>query len=332
MEEIKIDHLTENQRLDKFIKKYLPNAGTSFLYKMLRKKNIVLNNKKASGKEMLKKNDIISIYFSEETLDKFKMSNQNNEKMDSIYRKTYKQLKNQVSIIFEDTNIMILNKPSGLLSQKSKPSDRSVNEYGIGYLIESEKRSINDLNINKPSICNRLDRNTSGIILFGKTLLGLQTLNNLIKTHQIEKYYRCILQGKLDKAVYLNAYLVKDEKTNKVSISKTKIENASKIETEIVPISYGSDLTYAEIRLITGKTHQIRAHVSSIGHPIIGDYKYGNATTNQYYKEKFAISSQMLHAYRIVFPILEEPFQEFSEKEFKAKLPLEFNRILDKCF
>ena len=332
MEQITINKAMENQRFDKFLKKYLPNAGASFLYKMLRKKNIVLNNKKATGNEILKEHDLVSIYFSNDTLVKFKEKSAKAEQFDDNYQKSYHQLKDQVSIIFENEDMMVLNKPSGLLSQKTSPNDVSINEYAIGYLMNSKKISTKDFNLIKPSICNRLDRNTSGVLLFGKTLVGLQTINLLIKEHKINKYYRCILQGKLEKPIYLKGYLSKDPKTNKATISNIKTENSSSIETELNPISYGENLTYAEIRLITGKTHQIRAHVASIGHPIIGDYKYGNKEINQYYKEQCQISSQMLHAYRIVFPNMEESLRDISKKEFRADLPAEFDRVLEKFF
>lgn len=332
MEQVTITKAMENQRFDKFLKKYLPNAGSSFLYKMLRKKNIVLNNKKATGKEILKVEDVVYIYFSDETLQKFKGDSENVSKMNDEYIKVYQKLKEKISIVYEDEHLLILNKPSGILSQKSTASDLSINEYAIGYLMREKNLSSEDFKINKPSICNRLDRNTSGLILFGKTLAGLQMLNELIKNRKIGKYYRCILHGKLEKSISLKGYLAKDNKSNKVTISKSKTENSSFIETEIRPISYGNKLTYVEIHLITGKTHQIRAHVASIGHPIVGDFKYGNAKINQNFKQQYGVQSQLLHAYRLVFPELNKMFMDISEKEYMAELPKEFNTILEEKF
>lgn len=171
MEQITINKAMEHQRFDKFLKKYLPNAGMNFLYKMLRKKNIVLNDKKATGNEILKENDRVSIYFSDDTLSKFKELPNESKQIDELYQKAYYELKDQVNIIFENDDLMVLNKPSGVLSQKSDPNDVSMNEFAIGYLMNFGKLSVDDFSVVKPSICNRLDRNTSGVLLLVRHFL-----------------------------------------------------------------------------------------------------------------------------------------------------------------
>lgn len=332
MEQIIIDNSTSNQRLDKFLKKYLPNASSSFLFKMMRKKNILLNDQKAKGNEILIKEDKISIFFSEDTLKKFKTEVTTLADSISQYLFAYKKFENKFIILFESTDVLILNKPSGLLSQKSKPDDISINEIAIGYLFKTNQITEESILFNKPSICNRLDRNTSGIIIFGKTLLGLQTLNKLTKEHSIKKYYRCFLYGILKKQLNLNGFLSKIEKTNSVKISSTYFKDSAEIKTNIIPLIYGENITYAEIELITGKTHQIRAHVSSIDHAIIGDYKYGKNEINLPYKEKYSIQSQLLHAYKIQFPQMPKEFESLNKKEILAPIPSDFKKILKKEF
>ncbi len=332
MEQISVDNNISGQRLDKFLIKYFPNASKSFIYKMLRKKNILLNEKKASGNEILLEKDQISIYFSEDTLRKFKTLPNNHFDLVSQYELAYQKLFHEISILYEDTNIIVFYKAAGVLSQKSTPTDISINEFGIGYLLKTGQITKDSLQLNKPSICNRLDRNTSGIVLFGKTLLGLQTLNLAIKNHSIQKYYRCFLSGILKEPIKLNGYLSKNEQTNSVQIYDKKINNSSAIQTNIYPLSYGGNITYAEIELITGKTHQIRAHVASIGHPIIGDYKYGNASVNKIFKRECSVQAQLLHSYRVVFPQMNDVFHQLSERELIAPIPSTFQNILNLYF
>ena len=177
------------QRLDKFLKKALPNAGTGFLYKMLRKKNITLNGKKAEGKEILAQGDEVKCFFSEETYAS--MSGAGAAEDTSDYRKAYRSLKD-ISVLYEDENILLLNKPAGVLTQKAKPEDLSLNEWLIGHLLAANAIKETDLATFHPSVCNRLDRNTSGIVLCGKTLAGSQALSRIIKDRSVKKYYQTV--------------------------------------------------------------------------------------------------------------------------------------------
>ena len=173
MRQLTVHKNDENQRLDKYLKKYLKEAPGSFIYKMLRKKNIVLNGKKADGTEKLSAGDEIKLFFAEETLQKF-----TGETIKSDMPQ-FPVLKN-LEILFEDEDILILNKPVGELSQKAEAKDVSMNEYALGYLQQSGAITEESLKVFKPSVCNRLDRNTSGILLCGKSLLGSRELNRLI--------------------------------------------------------------------------------------------------------------------------------------------------------
>lgn len=301
MKEFQIGKNEADQRLDKYLKKLLPNAGTSFLYKMLRKKNIVWNGKKADGSEKIQMGDIIQIYFTDETFEKFSGIPQSGTAY-ATKNSAANVPPDKLNIIFEDEDIVIINKPSGMLSQKAVPEDISANEYLISYLLHTGAVSESELNTFKPSVCNRLDRNTSGLLIAGKSLKGLQQMSAMLKDRTIKKYYRCIVSGKVTQPAHIQGYLKKDERTNQVSIQKNASGDAKYIETEYQPLQSDGENTLLEVHLITGRSHQIRAHLASIGHPIIGDTKYGNRDINEKWRKRCHIKSQLLHAYRMELP------------------------------
>ena len=314
MKEFIIQKNEENQRFDKYLKKLLPNATTSFLYKMMRKKNIVINKKKAEGNEKLVAGDVISIFLSDETFEKFHVNLENLRKeYDTLKSLSLKGLK----VVYEDDKMLVADKPYNMLSQKAADKDVSANEYLLGYMIEKGELSFEEFQTFRPSVVNRLDRNTTGLLLFGKTLNSLQQLGENIRNRSIEKYYRAVVAGELTEELELKGYLLKDEKTNKVSYHKEQVEGSDYIETGVKPIASANGLTLVEIQLITGKTHQIRLHLSTIGHPIIGDMKYGDEKLNKKYYESHKVNHQLLHAYRLEFPdgrvVIAEPAAVFEK-------------------
>lgn len=299
MKEFIIQKNEENQRFDKYLKKLLPNATTSFLYKMMRKKNIVINKKKVEGNEKLKAGDVVSIFLSDETFEKFHVNLEDLKKeYDVLKSLTLKGLK----IVYEDEDMIIADKPYNMLSQKASDKDMSANEYLLGYMINKGELSFDEFQTFRPSVVNRLDRNTTGLLLFGKTLSALQQLGKGIRERSIEKYYRAVVAGELKEELELKGYLLKDEKTNKVTFYKEQVEGSDYIETGVKPIQSKNGLTLVEIHLVTGKTHQIRLHLSTIGHPILGDMKYGSEKINKKYYESHKVNHQLLHAYRLEFP------------------------------
>lgn len=332
MRELIISKNEAGQRLDKYLLKYLNKAGSSFIYKMLRKKNIVLNDKKANGNEKLVLGDNVKLYLAEDTIKSF-MENKTGFKPKetatvSTSDKNISVLdKYNISLIYQDDNILLLNKPMGMLSQKADKNDISVNDIAIRYLLENGSLKEDELQTFMPSVCNRLDRNTTGIIAVGKSLTGLQTLSELFRNRTISKYYLALVKGNIDKEATIDGYLQKDVRTNKALVSNFSVHKSDTdyIKTSYCPLKYieimSQGMTLLKVHLITGKTHQIRAHIASIGHPVIGDYKYGDKHLNNIIKEKYGISSQLLHSYSLNFPQLDNEMKNLSHKKFIAPLP-----------
>ena len=345
---LKIKHIEAGGRLDKYLMKFLKEAPASFIYKMLRKKNIVLNGRKAAGSEFLKEDDEVKLFLSDDTVVKFGGKVISSKTADREYEATaedelevqadntlYDRLKNlkweydEPQVIYEDRDIIILNKPVNVLSQIAKLGDVSMNEWLISYLIKSGSLSANDLLTVKPAVANRLDRNTSGIILAGKTLTGLRFLSDIIKARTLKKYYLTIVKGEVLKNFTAEAYLLKNDNHNTVKIYQDKVEGADYIKTayEVLEVKGGHSLL--KVELITGKSHQIRAHLSFLGYPVIGDGKYGLKSENTTYR-RMGLNSQFLHSYEIQFPKLEGEFAYLSGKKFNAKLPERLEKVSNK--
>ena len=319
MKEFVVSKNEANQRFDKYLQKRLKEAPKSFIYKMLRKKNITLNGKKALGDEKLAEGDMIRFFLADETFEKFAGNTP------SIHFPVSPSLK----VIYEDNNVIFFNKPVGMLSQKAKPEDISANEYMLGYLLKNGAITNESLQTFKPAICNRLDRNTSGLLIGGKSLAGLQQMSSVFRDRSLEKYYLALVAGTIEKAAYLKGYLVKNASENKVMIYQKPVEGAAFVETAYEPLAYNADITLLKVHLISGKPHQIRAHLSSISHPVIGDVKYGFAGLNRRYKEKMHITSQQLHAYEVILPKMQPPLEGLSGKCYKAVPPKKFLKLLE---
>lgn len=309
MKLITVHKQEEGQRLVKLLGAYLKEAPNSFFYKMLRKKNITLNGKKADGTEKLKCGDEIRLFLSDETYEKFAGKVQPKEKFPMA----------KLNIVYEDSNVIFINKPAGMLSQKSVPSDVSLNEYLLGYLEKSGQWKQEESKAFRPSVCNRLDRNTSGLVICGKSMAGLQQMAALLKDRSLHKYYLCLVKGVMTESQHLEGYLLKDENSNQVKIFQKETEGAAHIITEYEPLYTEGETTLLKVTLVTGKSHQIRAHLSSIGHPIIGDPKYGDRKVNAFFRETHGIKNQMLHAWKLTFPKLAELLDNLSEKSFEAE-------------
>lgn len=276
MKEIKITNNEEGQRLDRFLKKYLNKANQSFIQKMIRKKNIKINNIKSEPETLLKKDDLVQLYLSDETIEKFRE------------KKTLTQTEIHFKTIYEDDNILVVNKPIGLSSQPDETSTRNLVDEIKMYLDAKEE------NISftfKPAVCNRLDKNTSGLVIAAKNYDALKQTNKAIRERNIRKFYMAKVHGIISKDLELKDYLIKNDDKNMVKIVKEETENAKQVITYAHPLRTEGNFTWLEIEIETGRAHQIRAHLASIDHPIVGDKKYGKKDSERY---------QLLHAYKLV--------------------------------
>lgn len=320
MRELKISGNDAGQRLNKYLMKYLDKAPSSFVYKMLRKKNITLNGKKAVGDEILEDNDIVTLFLSEETIDKFK------KYTGSVSSDLNKKNPNygNLNILYKTSDILAVHKDAGVLSQKAKADDYSINEMIVDYC--QREGIVSSDSTFKPSVCNRLDRNTSGIILAGISLKGSRYLSKILRTRELEKYYFAVVKGLMDKETEQKAYITKDSGTNVSELVNAEVftgkEDYDYIETYFTPLSSNGKYTLLKIHLITGKSHQIRAGLKALGYPLIGDYKYGDADVNAYFRNKYGLKSQLLHAGQVILPdktIIDDPlpklFQDICEGE-----------------
>lgn len=320
MKEIRITKNEENQRLDKFLLKYMNKASKGFLYKMLRKKRIKYNGGRAEGSELLQAGDTLQLYLAEETIQSF------------MEEKTVAEAKRHFAIVYEDDDILVVSKPAGLLTHPEKSSDKDTLIDQILYYLYQKGQYLPEADSSfTPALCNRLDRNTSGIVIAGKTLKGVQAVNETIRSHKLDKYYLTLVAGEIRQAGEITAYLTKDEEKNQVRISKRE-GSGKKTMTKYRPLACAKGYTLLEIHLITGKTHQIRAHMQSIGHPVVGDRKYGSEHSNQKFREEYALSNQFLHAIRVEWKEKEGPLGYLYGKEMTAPLPKTLQEICDGLF
>lgn len=316
MKQFTIGENEAGQRFDKYLAKLMKDAPKSFFYKMMRKKNITLNGKKAAGNEKLVLGDEVKLFLSDETFEKFAGNG-------NVAKAVCK-----LDIVYEDEDILLVNKPAGMLSQPSDSGDASLVEYVIGYLMEKGEVSEESLKTFKPAVCNRLDRNTSGMVAAGKSLAGLQELSKLFHDRTVHKDYLCLTEGVIKNEKYIKGYLHKDEKCNKVVVYNSVHEDALPIETRYTPWGDNGRMSLLCVRLITGRTHQIRAHLAGIGHPLAGDGKYGREAFNRGLREKYSLRHQLLHAYRLEFPKMVGKLQRLSGRVFTAPLPENFLHII----
>ena len=327
MEQITIKPQEAGQRLDKFLRRYLQEATSGFLYKMLRKKNITLNAGKAEGSEILCVGDQITFFFSAETFRKFRGDGkEEGTKETELIRQSKEacQIWKHMPILYEDEHVLLASKPAGVLSQKAEACDLSLNEWFVGYLLEQGEVTAQSLRMFRPSVCNRLDRNTSGIVICGKTLRGSQEMSRLLQDRNLHKYYLFCVEGQMKEGKTIEGYMWRDEKSNKTCILDSPCPGSRKIATSYRPLVTGREGTLVEALLITGRTHHIRAHLASEGFPLMGDYKYGERKQNDKRKKQYGITHQLLHAHRLVFPTLTGAMEGLSGREIIAPVPAIF--------
>lgn len=331
MKEFRIKKNEAGQRFDKYLAKLLPCAPKSFLYRMLRKKNIVLNGGKAQGPEIIREGDLVRLFLADDTFDKFRERpladsslTPENERLKAALRPVFD------TPVFADRDIMLINKPRGILSQKAGKDDASLNEFLIRWWVESGIGTEEDTRTFRPAVMNRLDRNTTGIVLCGVSLPGEQFLAEILRDRSAKKVYRTMVFGCPEDGVF-TAWHTASGKEGLVMISDSPAQGASQIRTGIRTIARRDGMAYLEVDLLTGKKHQIRAHLAHLGFPVAGDEKYGLREKNRELRRRFGIRSQLLHAYRFSFPDrVEGRFAYLAGRSFTAPLPDFFNTVLKK--
>ncbi|MDK2919379.1 MAG: rRNA pseudouridine synthase [Candidatus Petromonas sp.] len=278
MREIIVGENEANQRLDRFLLKYLNKSTRGNVFKLLRKKVIKVNNKKKKENYYLKLNDKIQFFLSDEALEELR------QEEEMVLSKNV-----NLDIVYEDDEILVVNKPKGLLTHPNKNEYKKTLTTRVQtYLNHLATRTF------KPASVNRLDRNTSGLILFCKTYDALKKYNKMMRNREIKKYYICIVHGRVKRKGEIKGYLDKDHQKNIVKIREDNSDGKGRfIHTRYKPLEYIKNYTLLEVEILTGRTHQIRASLSKIGHPIVGDTKYGG-------KKVKNVTTQVLHAYKLI--------------------------------
>ncbi|MCR5481263.1 MAG: RluA family pseudouridine synthase [Clostridia bacterium] len=316
--------ITENesgQRLDRFLKKYLKSAPLARIYRILRK-DLKVNGKREDADYMLAADDELCLYINEEELAGY------------TKQSLSPHAKRQFAIAYEDENVLVVEKPFGLLTHGDAHEKKNTLANQVcGYLQEKGEYNPACERTFVPSPVNRLDRNTTGLVVFGKNAAALKDLNFMIRERgYVSKYYLTVVAGELEEKLVLRDRMQKDEKSNTVSVLPQENGEGKLMETVARPLQSRRGYTLVEVELVTGRTHQIRAHLAKAGYPVIGDSKYGKPFVNEKIRKKFGLTTQFLHAYRLRFESGSGSLQYMTGLEIKAKLPADFELIKTRIF
>ena len=285
---LKIGRNDAGQRLDKFLGKAVKGLPLSLMYKFIRTKKIKVNGKRTVQNYFLEEGDEIQLYIKDEFFG--------SPEADTS---ALTRIKPKLDIVYEDENIMLLNKrPGVLVHEDSDARDNTLIMHVKAYLISKGEYDPESEHSFAPALCNRIDRNTGGIVIAAKNAEALRVMNEKIRENQIDKYYLCLVHGRLAKKQdTMRAWLKKDSAANMVSVRDRKFEGSKEIITAYRVLEERGAVSLVEVELITGRTHQIRAHMAHIGHPLVGDGKYGINREEKRHGYKY----QALYSYKLRF-------------------------------
>ncbi len=304
------------QRTDKFMRKWLKDVPLSAIYKSLRKGDVKVNGKKVKEKYVLLDGDLLEI----------------RDMVSDVKKEKFKRIDNNLKVTYEDQNMLLVEKWPGVLTHSdTKDSEATLTDYVLSYLYDKGDYTPENEVTFTPAPCNRLDRNTSGIVIFGKNYDSLKLLNEMIRERKIEKYYMSLVKGKIKDGKY-EAYISKDQDNNLSKIFNEPKPGTKKIAMEVKTIESCGTFSLVELTLLTGRSHQLRAHLSFLGNPIIGDDKYGDKKTNSFFENKYGLSFQFLYAYKVVFRDCPENLSYLENKTLAESLPPVLKKIKGDVF
>lgn len=315
---IEIGSNEAGQRLDKFLRKLLKDVPLSAIFKGLRKGDIRVNGNKQKEKYSLQEGDIVTIKYIQS----------NTKKEQKAKQERFKQVdSSSLRIVYEDDNMVLVEKwPGVLVHADEKDGPVTLNDYVLSYLFKKGDYVPENEVTFTPAPCNRLDRNTSGIVFFGKNFESLKLLNEMIRERKVKKYYCALVKGRIKDGKY-DAFITKDEGNNKAKVFLESRKNTKKISMDVKTLESNGAFSLIEIELITGRSHQLRAHLAFLGNPIIGDPKYGAKDLNSFFENKFGLNYQFLYAYKVIFKDVPEKFMYIKNKTIAEALPPIFKKI-----
>ncbi|MDR2156958.1 MAG: RluA family pseudouridine synthase [Clostridiales Family XIII bacterium] len=302
--------------MDRFLRKYLADAPLGLIYRLIRK-NVKVNGKRVGADVMLRTGDEVDLFLPDETIEAMRRA-----------KRTVKA-KKQFRVVFEDGNILVVDKPFGLLTHgDGKEKKNTLANQVMGYLTDTGAYAPTAAAVFTPAPVNRLDRNTTGLVVFGKTADAVRDFNAMMRTAgDVDKFYLTVVKGTLAEELVLRDRMLKDRRLNRVAVLPAESGEGKAAETVAFPVAPLGAYTLVEVRLVTGRTHQIRAHMAEAGHPVVGDAKYGDRAVNAHMEESFGLTTQFLHACRIRINTGRGSLAYLSGRVFESALPENLKRI-----
>lgn len=312
----------KGQRLDRFLRKLFKNVELNVIFKDIRKGNIKVNGKKQKIDYKLLENDVVRIFgyhYLIEEKEKINLEDENYVKP---------------RVCFEDSNILVVIKDENTVVHSNGDDDINDLTKNIRVYLSKKGEYIPEKNlVFSPSPVNRLDRNTCGLVIFGKNNFALNELNYLIRNRKISKYYQALIEGKIKDGIY-KAYIKKDSNSNKSIVTKHETEGSKYIEMEVKTLDTNGVVSLVEINLITGRSHQIRSHFKFLKNPLVGDPKYGNKDLSSYFFNKYGVENQLLFAYKLLFNGIDKDMNlnYLNNKVVVMAFPQQFKKIVKQEF